>query len=830
MAIPKRSVSIPIPPQACAVSMQTAVRKAACSRILAMSIVLALLSTAAPASRAQTSAGPAKKPSTTASNKTAAPTEKKSAVTAAGAVGTESGEKQLAQLARALHENLNTASYVALSAFAIKNAKNELGARAALALGYFDLSREKPDLALVWLRKTVDDKLLREYVQYWQAETSLALGQTGAGLEQLQSFRRDFPDSVMTDQAVTLLAQTALEIGKSGDALAALDAYPNTISKPALLLLRAQAHEKLAAAKGEKPLSAALDYLDVYYRFPLNDEAKAAGQRIPSLQSALGEAFPGTPMQLQLARAEALFLANRWREARAEYVGLQEKLSGADRERAQLRIAQCDVQSGGTPELLSAVLLTNPELEAERLFAISQAYRSLKLEPQMLGEIDQLASRFPQSPWIEDGLFAAGNYFWVNLDRDRAAEFYRRTLEAFPEGKHAPTATWRLAWITYLDRKPEAADMLEAYVRRFPTSSYVQDALYWLGRAYERSGSPAHARSFYLAVATRFPLTYFGAQAVVRMRPVPDGIGAAPVNPAESLLAIPPAPPLPLLDEPLGVKAQERQARARVLTDIGFDASAELEYRAAYTATHAPQLLVDAAAAAIAAGHYAAGVTAMRQAFPQLEARRLPEISNQDWRTAFPLPYESSLREAALSNRIDPMLVAGLIRQESGFEANAMSRAGAVGLMQVMPETASKLTRQLKIRYSRTRLTDPGYNLRLGSRYLANLIHSFGTPEAALAAYNAGEDHVTQWTAGQNYLETAEFVESIPFTETREYVQIVIRNADVYRQVYAPIEAKQTPPAHSTPKRVAMIVPDKARAARHAKAAENHPVKAEGKQ
>jgi peptidoglycan lytic transglycosylase len=124
-----------------------------------------------------------------------------------------------------------------------------------------------------------------------------------------------------------------------------------------------------------------------------------------------------------------------------------------------------------------------------------------------------------------------------------------------------------------------------------------------------------------------------------------------------------------------------------------------------------------------------------------------------------------------------------------------MSHAGAIGLMQVMPKTALKLARQLKVRYARTRLTDPGYNLELGSRYLANLIQAFGTPEAALAAYNAGEDRVVQWTAGQNYLETAEFVESIPFTETREYVQIVIRNSEVYRSVYGPspsVDRQQT--------------------------------------
>jgi len=146
---------------------------------------------------------------------------------------------------------------------------------------------------------------------------------------------------------------------------------------------------------------------------------------------------------------------------------------------------------------------------------------------------------------------------------------------------------------------------------------------------------------------------------------------------------------------------------------------------------------------------------------------------------------------------------------------------GAMGLMQVMPQTALKLSRELRVRYARARLTDPGYNLELGSRYLANLIRDFGTPEAALAAYNAGEDHVMEWTMGQNYLETAEFVESIPFTETREYVQIVIRNAEVYRLVYG-----TTPPAAAPQERarVRAKTPVKNMAARTGAPVELRPV------
>ena len=141
------------------------------------------------------------------------------------------------------------------------------------------------------------------------------------------------------------------------------------------------------------------------------------------------------------------------------------------------------------------------------------------MKRQLLEDVDQLVKRYPKSSWTADALFGVGNFYWVNLDRDRAAEFYRRSLEISPDEKNAFTAEWRLDWTAYLERKPEAADMLESYVRRYPQSSYVQDALYWLGRSYERSGNLEHARNFYLAGANRFPLTYFGAKAADRVRP-----------------------------------------------------------------------------------------------------------------------------------------------------------------------------------------------------------------------------------------------------------------------------------------------------------------------
>jgi soluble lytic murein transglycosylase len=130
------------------------------------------------------------------------------------------------------------------------------------------------------------------------------------------------------------------------------------------------------------------------------------------------------------------------------------------------------------------------------------------------------------------------------------------------------------------------------------------------------------------------------------------------------------------------------------------------------------------------------------------------------------------------------MLAAGLIRQESTFQADAVSHKNAVGLMQVLPQTGRLMARQLKVRYTKNSLFEPDFNLQVGMVYVTGLLHSLGAPEYALAAFNAGEDRIALWRSERTYDEIPELVESIPFTETRDYVQIVLRNAEVYRMIY----------------------------------------------
>ncbi|MGA2427144.1 MAG: transglycosylase SLT domain-containing protein [Candidatus Acidiferrum sp.] len=689
----------------------------------------------------------------------------------------EAAQRELSSLARALH-NATPGAYEKLSSFAGKNAGNVWGARSALALGYDDYNKNRAQQSLAWLTKAKSDTLLGDYVLYWTAQTQRLLKHNAEAFTALQAVGRDYPNTAMKELYLEALAPAAIEAGHPQAAIEELEAYPATSVHPALLLLRAQAYK--AARQYAR---AAKDYQLLYYKNPLSDEGKTAAIALPQMKSTLGREYPIPSVELQEERAQIFYNQHKWKDARAEFEKLAASVKDpAHRQHAQLRAAEARVQLKGSPSLVSSLAITDPEVDAERMFVYSQFERTAKKESDMLGATEQLVQKYPSSKWSEEVLMMVGNYYWVELDRGKAVNYYQRVLDGFPEGKYAFFCEWRAAWIAYLDRQPYADDKLIAFLRKYPSSADAPDALYWLGRNAERGGNPGHARAYFRADVDRFPQTYFGRAAAVRL----DKMAPGDEDPPDFLATIPPAPALHPFDEPVPAAAQDRWVRAQALRIIAFDASAELELKSAFYATGSPRLLYEAAQAAFDQGHFAAGMAYGRLIVPNFDARKFSDVPVNVWKTLYPLPYEASLRREAARNDFDPMVAAGLIRQESTFQADAVSHANAIGLMQVLPKTGKLLAKQLKVRYVKTKLFDPEYNLELGMLYIADLQRATGAPEYALAAFNAGEDRIAAWRAERNYEEIAELVESIPFTETRDYVQIVLRNAEVYRMVYGP--------------------------------------------
>jgi len=156
------------------------------------------------------------------------------------------------------------------------------------------------------------------------------------------------------------------------------------------------------------------------------------------------------------------------------------------------------------------------------------------------------------------------------------------------------------------------------------------------------------------------------------------------------------------------------------------------------------------------------------------------------WHLLFPQPYWTDIVTNAEKNDLDPYLVASLIRQESEFNAGAMSKANAYGLMQLLPSVGKSVAKHEGDKhFSTTDLLQPATNIALGTANLRQVLGRYnGQPEYALAAYNAGDTPVREWMSANDYKDVAEFVESIPYTETREYVEAILRNREMYRALY----------------------------------------------
>src|ERR1700735_434725 len=222
--------------------------------------------------------------------------------------------KRLEALTRHLKQKDPGASYSQLSIIANQKSSGILGMRAALALGYYDLNKNRYAEAVKWLEPAQNDPLLRDYALFYSAEANIALNKNGVALGQLKQFRKSYPDSVLTEQALAAMGTAALSSSQPAELLAALDSYPALKDKPALLFLRAEAYEQT-----NQPLKAAADYQKVYYVYATAEQAREAGEKLGFLRSTLGNQLPAIPVEKQLEHAAAIFSAKQWTEARDEY-------------------------------------------------------------------------------------------------------------------------------------------------------------------------------------------------------------------------------------------------------------------------------------------------------------------------------------------------------------------------------------------------------------------------------------------------------------------------------------------------------------------------------
>ncbi|HEY2232101.1 MAG TPA: transglycosylase SLT domain-containing protein, partial [Candidatus Angelobacter sp.] len=394
--------------------------------------------------------------------------------------------------------------------------------------------------------------------------------------------------------------------------------------------------------------------------------------------------------------------------------------------------------------------------------------------------VAQLRTLAPESTWMSDALLSAGNMYLLRRDYETATPFYAEIYQRQKNGRTSPYSHWKTAWLTYrMGKKDEAKRLFEEQLSMYPSSSEVPNAIYWRGRMAEDEGDKKLASAYYQKLAENYRYYYYANLARERLPKVGDETVDPPVLDS---LPRPPAPPHDWETPADNIRAQ----KAQLLANAALYDFAVAEMQAASPGSP-PWEAKSVAEIYDEQGSYIRAIETLKRAVPGYFAAEIPQIPRPVWESLFPRPFWEELKRDSAANRLDPHLVASLIRQESEFNPAAISPANAMGLMQLLPTVGKGMAKEMKIRhFSSDQLLVADTNLRLGTRYFRQIVdHYDGQVEYALAAYNAGVDRVNDWRKNGNFADVEEFVESIPFTETREYVQAIMRNAVIYKLLYS---------------------------------------------
>lgn len=527
-------------------------------------------------------------------------------------------------------------------------------------------------------------------------------------------------------------------------------------------------------------------YQRVFYGYVSGDAAARAASALLALKDSMGASYPAPLPQQQLQRANLLLSARQYAAARSEYEALIDTLVGTERDLARVRIGAADL-AAGKPGVAAPYLrgqdIAPSEADAERLYWLEECGRRMNDESSMMAAVEQLGKKYPKSPWRLKALVGAANKFLVSNRPDAYLPLYKAAYEDFPSDPQSGLYHWKVAFQAYLRDQKDADDLLREHARNYPAHATVGAALYFLGRWSERHGDAGAARAYYDRLSRALPNQFYAMQARERLK-APEIAAAQPKEETTRFLdevKLPKALPPP--SQPTTASAA-RIERSRLLRSAGLGDLADNELRFGARKDGQPQLLgMEIARSADSAFQ---GLRAMKSFGGDYLTLPVQEAPREFWTALFPMPYRPVIETDAKLRGVDPFLMAGLIRQESEFNPQAVSGAQAYGLMQVRPGTGREVARRAGVtRVTARTLTIPAVNLKVGSYVLRSMLDAHGgRVEETLAAYNAGPARAAEWRNWANYREPAEFIESIPFTETRDYVQAVLRNADMYRRLY----------------------------------------------
>lgn len=664
---------------------------------------------------------------------------------------------------------------------------SQWGKRAVLLSGIL-LIDQNPAAAISYLRTAQRDlPVLDDYIRFWIGEALLHLGDPKEAAAMFESVLQAVPDSNLIDQVTLRIGEAWYQASRCPEAMTWLVKAVDMNGKGSHI---AQARFRLASCYlRENQLSEARDTLkQLWAKFPYAKEAKEAEELLsaniggepwvasPEDHYARAQAFLGQSIHVQAIEELNRFLAQgpyspHRRDARLNLGVAQVRLKQYDQARKTFQelAAEQGARADEATVWLSRVYLRQGL--GDKLLELCRTLKKRKLNPEQKSQINVFGG-----VWLED-----------QARFDEAIVQYRRAATSGEPASQRAEARWREGWVFYRTARFREAIRAWQHIVDQKGSDLEPQALYWIARSYTHIDA-AKSQEMFARLCQQFPRTYY-CQLVGNQG---DGPTPERAEPESTPVSIPQVQPIV---ESIAVSAQESHARNRAdieqqsayrraveLRAIGLEQDAVREL-AALTDRYGrnPEALAALSVLLNEVGAYHQALRLVRSKFRDQLERTGGEIADSLWRVAYPTGLIPTIQMSAVKG-VDPFLVAAIIREESQYDRKAVSRVGAIGLMQVMPATANVVAQQHQLpSVSREDLFDQDVNIRIGVRYVEQLLEQFsGNLVQTIAAYNAGPIVVRNWADAYRGRSEDEFVELIHYRETRQYVKRVLRSYKEY--------------------------------------------------
>ncbi|MEZ5308314.1 MAG: transglycosylase SLT domain-containing protein [Pyrinomonadaceae bacterium] len=666
-------------------------------------------------------------------------------------------------------------------------AGRKTGALARLLRARIKIENGDPKGAASLLSSDLFEKqtALGDYALWLKGKAEKAAGENVSAQKSFNEVVSKYPNSLRVREARLLLAESLFESGAFDGVLSALDPLVRANDGDALYLA-----SKAYGAKGD--LIKQTEFLRrAYFYAPLSDGGKSAEQ---DLITAAQDLEPKSAEEI-LARAQRFYQTGNYRDASEAFEKYAGMGTSADNEVNFKRVRSFSKigQMQGAMfvfEKLPASAKERPQAYYELIsgYARGNDWASVQLH------VGKMRLEFPGSEWTPRTMVAVGEIASSKKRMTDASYYFRSTIASYPDAIENTKAQFDLAWTQHeLKNYPESAKMLTEHLARYvdKDTSFRGQAGYWAARDSEKAGLIDEACALYDATIYRYGANWYGYLALQKVGALRlDGkCQTTKTFPVDSFVpkAVENLKVVTVAPETAGQKELKRAEKSEELSTIGlFDwAIAEL-VEAKKTANESPSVNLSLARYYRLQGDNVRAFLALKESYPDYSQMFPEEMTREEWDIFYPLINWNDIKFWSDRRALDPYTVAGLIRQETIFNPKAKSGANAYGLMQLLIPTARTMARKYgaaETNITGTSLFNPQLNIELGTAYMREQLTKYGRIEYMSVAYNAGPGRVVSWKQSLPS-EMDEFVEEIPFNETKGYVKGVIRNSAQYRRLY----------------------------------------------